>query len=370
MLSTSCVNNNIIRIMSSSTQKGNIGTYLLTLTVLAFVFIIGLVAKSMISEGIPAGKYNNPNVSTYVVEGSVYDVNGRSLSLEFPSFDCYFDTSKMNAAQLEMAVETASFYSNISQQDIKNLVNSTLKSYFMVCPNIDANAITEFRETLSKNNLDNCVIIEKSYNRSYPATFHAAQLISEVEKNMSSVISPRPGYNKATTYGNDVYLTIDLDVQYIMDLAVEDLYSVIPSDYVYAFAVNSDDGSIIGMSTYPFFDLNNPTVQDEQKQNKALVSDVQGIEPNFISKIVDNEGNILFTGKDFDTTNLGFTTDIKTTVDSMNNPLTSVVKPAPALERPKYYIVVGVVNPQREVENYVNNTAEYISDALRSQSKI
>ena len=70
-------------------------------------------------------------------------------------------------------------------------------------------------------------------------------------------------YRYAKTYpaenGNDLYLTIDMDLQYYLEKHLEEMvtqYEV--KNRACAILMNAKTGGIYGMATYPSFDLNNP----------------------------------------------------------------------------------------------------------------
>lgn len=76
-------------------------------------------------------------------------------------------------------------------------------------------------------------------------------------------------YRYAKTYpaenGNDLYLTIDMDLQYYLEKHLEEMvtqYEV--KNRACAILMNAKTGGIYGMATYPSFDLNNPyNIADE-----------------------------------------------------------------------------------------------------------
>ena len=58
---------------------------MLTIAILVILVLVGVLAELMISNGVRTGKYDNPNVATHVVRGTIYDRNGRALALEVPT---------------------------------------------------------------------------------------------------------------------------------------------------------------------------------------------------------------------------------------------------------------------------------------------
>ena len=65
--------------MGSSTSKGNISTFMLVVSLLAILVIAVVITELMLTDGVRAGRYNNPNVASKVVRGTIYDRNGHQV---------------------------------------------------------------------------------------------------------------------------------------------------------------------------------------------------------------------------------------------------------------------------------------------------
>jgi len=293
--------------MSSSQQKGNISRLLLTLGIVALVAVLLLLAKSVLNFGVKSGKYVNPNVASRVIEGTVYDRNGRPLSMPVPVLD-----------------------------DAGEAVSRT---------------------------------------RTYPANFHACQLIDEVEQYFGSTIAPRPGYDEAVTYGSDIYLTIDFDIQYVLDLAVQDLYQKQQPAYVTAFIMDCKTGEVLASSNYPYYDLN---YDHEKGKNMTYLSSIMIdgnlLMPSLISRIVDYQGKVTATASDINLKEKGFSTDLPSTISLLsraNISNSSILNSMPA-NNPRYYIFLGSWNPQKGIENNsaLKDAVAIVESGLRSQSKL
>lgn len=297
----------IIGIMSSSQQKGNISRLLLTLGILALVAVLFLLAKTILNFGVRSGRYMNPNVASRVIEGTVYDRNGRPLSMPVPVLDD------------------------------------------------DGNAV--------------------SRTRTYPANFHACQLIDEIEKCFGSIIAPMPGYDEAVTYGKDVYLTIDIDMQYVLDLAVQDLYKKQNPSYVTAFIMDCKTGEILASSNYPYYDLN---VEHSRGQNATYLSSIMIdgnlLLPSLVSRIVNYQGRVTDTSESINLKEAGLTTDLPSTIALLsraNNSNSSILNSMPA-SNPRYYVFIGSWNPQTGIENNsaLKDAVAIVESGLKSQSKL
>lgn len=293
--------------MSSTQQKGNISRLLLTLGILALIAVLLLLAKTILNFGVKSGRYVNPNVASRVIEGTVYDRNGRSLSMPVPVLDA------------------------------------------------EGEAV--------------------SRTRTYPANFHACQLIDEIEKAFKDVIAPRPGYDEAVTYGSDIYLTIDFDIQYVLDLAVQELYKKQNPTYVTAFIMDYNTGEILASSNYPYYDLNN---EHNKGQNMTYLSSIMIdgnlIKPSLVSKIVNYQGRVTETAEDINLKEKGLSTDLPATISMLsrsNISNSSILNSMPA-SNPRYYVFMGSWNPQTAIENNsaLKDAVAIVESGLKSQSKL
>ena len=214
-----------------------------------------------------------------------------------------------------------------------------------------------------------------SRTRTYPANFHAAQLISEVEDRYSSLISPRPGFSEAVTYGSDIYLTLDFDIQYILDLAVQDVYRIQRPGFVTAFILDAQTGEVRAASNYPYYDLNEQKIKSENRTYISNLSiDGKVFTPTFISKIENYMGQVVSTGKDLDLKADGFTADLPSTISMVsraNRANSSIITALPSTE-PKYYVFIGSWNPTESIDDNsaLLNAVAVVESGMRSQNKI
>ena len=293
--------------MSSSQQKGNISRLLLTLGILALITVLMLLAKTILNYGVKSGRYVNPNVASRVIEGTVYDRNGRPLSMPVP-------------------------------------------------------VLNDEGEAVSRA-------------RTYPANFHACQLIDEVESYFGTVIAPKPGYDEAVTYGSDVYLTIDFDIQYVLDLAVQELYKKQKPSYVTAFIMDCKTGEILASSNYPYYDLNNEHLKGQNMTYlSSVMIDGNLLKPSLVSRIVNYQGKVTSTAADLNLKEKGFSTDLPSTISLLsraNTSNSSILNSMPA-SNPKYYVFLGSWNPQTGIENNsaLKDAVAIVESGLKSQSKL
>lgn len=262
--------------MSSSTNKGNISNLLFTLACIALTALVVVLARLMVGDGLRTGKYMNPNVATKVVGGTIYDANGRILAMDVPIYNVY-----ANHNCSDIAIQTLSLHLDMTPDEIESKLTSskqdgatqeddtTTQADTLVKSNIDINAISSLETDIKEHGLEGLVTIRREYIRTYPAAFHGAQLIQDIEASYHDQLFPIPEFDVSTTYGNDLHLSLDLDVQYLLDIVVQQVYELQNPTYVAAGIVDARTAKMLACTTYPFYDLND---ENEKTGDAAFVS--------------------------------------------------------------------------------------------------
>ena len=360
--------------MGSSTSKGNISVFLLVIALLVIVVLVVLLAELMISNGVRSGKYSNPNVATHVVRGTIYDRNGRVLAMEVPQTTVLV---KKDSRNIETIAQILAIATDSTPGTILHTIESSQEENVPVASNLDSDTVNQILFNLEKSGITpDDVSFRKDYVRTYPATYHAAQLLYVTETIFDEVLYPNPGFDELTTYGNDVYLTVDLDIQYILDQAIQQVFEIQSPDYSVGLIIDVATGEVLAATTYPFFDMNDSSaIPEAQKTSRALIGSI--FRPNVrISEIkpvlgVRPHGR---SGVDVDYTKNGdYTKDLdvireKFRIPDGNSSLVSIIPE----EEPKYIIFIGSVNPRfyDSVPYILDSALTSIEQGLAAQNKI
>lgn len=269
--------------MTSSTNKGNISTLLFTLACIACIAFVTALARLMIGDGLKSGKYTNPNVATKVVGGTIYDSNGRILAMDVPVYNVYMDK---DISQSSTAVQVLSLHLDMTPDEIASRIldpanerrTSDGDSLILIARDIEQSDIPAFEDDLDRNALTGFVSIKREYSRTYPTAFHCAQLISDIEKVYRDYLFPTPEFGVSTTYGCDIHLSIDLDVQYLLDLVVQQVYELQSPDWVSAGIVDVKTSRLIACTTYPFYDLNQMDDEGDGLSNLSFATEFETVD--------------------------------------------------------------------------------------------
>ena len=360
--------------MGSSTSKGNISVFLLVVAILVIAALVIILAELMISNGVRSGKYSNPNVATHVVRGTIYDRNGRVLALEVPRTTVLVRKDSSNIDAISQIVSIAA---GTTPDEIIHAIENSSESLVTVASNLDAESVSVITSNLEKSSIpDGEVSFRKDYTRTYPATYHAAQLLYETEKVFDGILSPAPGFDELTTYGNDVHLTIDLDIQYLLDPAIQQVYEIQSPDYAVGLIVDIATGEVLAATTFPFFDLNDSSsISEAQKVSRAMISSI--FRPNLRISEVKTVLDVKTHGQN--STSIGYSVDGDFTKDlpvisqmaKMPDGNTSIVSVIPD-EDSKYLLFIGSVNPRfyNTMPYVLDSALTIIEQGLAAQNKI
>ncbi|MCR5760992.1 MAG: hypothetical protein K6F82_03190 [Sphaerochaetaceae bacterium] len=353
--------------MSSSNQKSNIAGILTVVSILAVTALLILAFYDVFSGEMRTGKYMDPQVASTVVEGTVYDRDNRILAMEVPVYDVYINMEGIDNTKLDMLSQTLSFYTSYSQKQILNLCNKseTLKVY--IDSYEDESYYSKMMDEITFYGLNNYIFTVKSSKRIYPAQFHMAQLLLEVEDTYSDILNPRPSYGEQITYGSDIQLTTDLDIQYFLDLAVQKVFSLQNPKMVVSFIMDMNTSEIMAISTYPFYDLNNSAFVD--MTNYAFLNSFQcngeTYTPNVI-KDVDTEEEYPYFNDSHEEVET-----IKNLYSSFTDESSSSMVLTLTGPNNSYVLFIGSVEPtQNEGKESLQEALAIVESGLIAQSKL
>jgi len=235
------------------------------------VFILVSATESEIKT------YHDPVVSTQVVRGTITDRNGRILAMETPYWSCALLLKSVKDLQ-----SVANLIADPLHMDPEQIIEITkhYSSYALIKRYLSDDERAALSEIIARHNLGS-VVIEKRYGRSFPQHYHAAQIIGftnadnqgieGLELQYNDILSPYPSLDKQVTYGNDIQLTLDMDIQYLLDGQAVEIDSQHFGDYVIGIIMGAKTGEILAATTFPWYDPNSyQTSSIEQRQNRIV----------------------------------------------------------------------------------------------------
>jgi len=202
-----------------------------------------------------------------VERGPILDRNGRLLALqtELNSIEAWLPN-------LENPEETARLLSeNLSEIEYDSLLNDFLttvnKKFIYIKRKISPTETEKIRTLMGEGYLKG-ISIKPEYGRNYPEKELAAHVIGYtgtdniglegIEYRFNSILSPPViSGNQDILYGNQVYLTIDLNIQYIVEQIAERAYIENKAEKVMILVMGAKTGEILSYVSVPTFDPNN-----------------------------------------------------------------------------------------------------------------
>ena len=217
--------------------------------------------------------------------GTIYDLNGKALAISENVDTVSINPSKLNKDKKEFIAKGLSDIFELDYNETLEKANSD-SSVETIAKKVESDKINELQKWINDNKISTGINIDEDTKRYYPYNELASQVIgfcgtdnqglAGIESSYDNILTGRSGKIITTTDlnnseisdnhktyveaqdGSDVYLTIDVNIQSVVEKyiaqAVEDNQCEVAS----AIAMNPSTGDILSMATYPTFNLNTP----------------------------------------------------------------------------------------------------------------
>ena len=231
----------------------------------------------------------NPN------RGLIYDRNGKVLASNKTTWILYAIPKKITEAK-QLSIDLSDILLNINSETIlKKLENKSYK-YQIISNSIDEIKTEQIRQYIDNNSLSDQLQLLASSARYYPYSDLASHTLGFVnsdgvgiyglEKEYNNILEGIDGkyitsqdanssdmpfqyeiYLDDKESGYDIVTTIDLYIQHQLESQLELAYIESGGqNRATGIVMNPQNGEILAMAVYPYFDLNNPYNLDEASQ--------------------------------------------------------------------------------------------------------
>lgn len=252
--------------------------FFLILTFSFALLVLILFAYNMTVKAAPAQENDYTlSINERVIRGSIYDRNNTLIATEVPSYSLtawipsihnFRITAEVLAESLDEPVEIL----------LKKLKST--KGFLYIERGLSQEEKMAMEDELKRNNISG-IYFEKAYGRYYPYHELAAQTIGFVnidnqglaglEYFFNDHLYPLPNPSSSVTFGDDIYLTLDMEIQKKLHTALLDLYLDHSPDGISGIVMDAENGDILAMSSFPVFDLNNyRTASEEALRNRTV----------------------------------------------------------------------------------------------------
>jgi len=225
-----------------------------------------------------------------VERGPILDRNGRILAIQTKLYSVTAWTP-----HIESPEETAEILADILELNGDILLTSfrEREGFMYVKRKITPSISRRIRAEKEAGRLKG-ISLEPEAARSYPEKSLASQIIGYVgvdnsglaglEYTYDNELSPDPGESaEETVYGNQLFLTLDMNVQFLAERIAEEAYTEHSADSVTILVMDTESGDILASACKPDFDPNNfADYPAEVRQNRAVTA---AYEPGSVFKV-------------------------------------------------------------------------------------
>ena len=254
-----------------------------------FLLIILRLVWLIIPHGASLKNYENPVVASRVVRGTIYDRNGAVLAIETPYYALALHLDKVK--DIESIISTISPVIGMDRDEVHKALENKIR-YALIKKNLLTSEKDQL-ESLIQEGLLQGAVIEKRYGRVYPQVYHASQIIGftnsnnvgleGIEYTYNEILSPAPSVNEAITYGNDITLTLDMNIQFMLDINIQQMVKEHLAQSAVGIIIDSTSGAIVAVTQYPWYDNALYATSSEESRKNSFVTDMR--EPGSVFKI-------------------------------------------------------------------------------------
>lgn len=279
----------------------------------ARIFLINYESGDKYSKSVLDHQHYSSTTIPYK-RGQILDRNGTQFVYSEKVYNLIFDPKVLLSSDEKYKEPTMNAliqYFNIPRQDIEVILrDKPNSSYEKLLSNLTADQTASFNEFVSSDEGSNIkgIWFEDAYIRKYPYNSFACDVIGYASQSGGGIIGLEMQYNSelsgidGVTYGyindglnietttkdpidgNNIITTLDYGVQTILEKHIKAFNTEYGSKNTAVVVMNPNNGEILGMASYPFFDLNNPrdltslyteeelAQMSEEEKNNAIYS--------------------------------------------------------------------------------------------------
>jgi stage V sporulation protein D (sporulation-specific penicillin-binding protein) len=231
--------------------------------------------------------------------GEILSSNGTVLAYSEKVYNLIFDPKLVlsDSAYREPTVNALVQCFDLKREDLELILNTKPNSqYEKLLKELTSAQIAEF-QALQQDTENNPYIkgvwFEESYIRKYPFSTFACNVIgfaSALNDELSGTDGVTYSYigdnldvqetTKDAVDGYNLVTTIDYNVQSIIEKKIKEYNDEKPSNATAVLVMDPNNGEVLGMASYPFFDLNTPRSLDSlySEEEQKSMTDAQKVD--------------------------------------------------------------------------------------------
>ncbi len=228
--------------------------------ILILIAIIAIIWGAFVSNNLSFIKVSAKATNLIgKVRGNIFDRNNKILA-----FDVYANTIALDPIQIQASGQNLEQLSkdlgnilNISYDSIMDKANE-LSRYEFVKRKVSLETGYEVRDWIKKKNIKG-VIVEMDNKRYYPQGRLLSHVIGFTGQDDNGLCGIEHSQEEYLRNGNSVILTIDAQIQYIVEQELDKVIEETEAQNgAVALVMDPQNGEILAMVSRPDFDLNNP----------------------------------------------------------------------------------------------------------------
>ena len=261
---------------------------------LAFLYGIGALIYAGLINGeenrLKAERNQLSDTQIAAERGTIYDSNMNVLAKSASAWLVYINPSQIKKdTQKELVVNGLSQILGVDADSVRTKAEKTKTGYQKIAGEVETDvkeALEAYIDEHSDNKLSTIIGIDPDTKRYYPYSSFASTIIGFTNSDDQGVGGIEMQYDDdltgvsgriitaknaqqgsmssdyETTYdakpGESLVLTIDEVIQYYLEQGLEQALVDTGAKYAYGIVIDTDTGAILGMTSKPDFDLNNP----------------------------------------------------------------------------------------------------------------
>lgn len=248
--------------------------------------------------------------------GSILDVNGRNLATSEKVDTISINPTKISNENKSVVAKGLSEIFELDYDETLEKVNST-SAVETIIKKVENDKVISLKEWMSNNNITTGINIDEDNKRYYPYNELASQVIgfcgtdnqglAGIEASYHNILVGRSGKIVTTTdlhsseisdnyatyveveNGSDVYLTIDINIQSIVEKYIKEAVEDNECEYATSIIMEPSTGNILSMASYPNYNLNTPFEPNTKKALENWDTMETKEKSNYLNKMWRNE---------------------------------------------------------------------------------
>ena len=273
--------------VANTTSNAKLKTFLVIIILFFIALIVRLIFLQFVdgSELQSAARARQTKTETISAKrGTIYDVNGETLAMSYETDKIYLDPTNVKDENKEVIAQKLSEILEIDYQELLDKIKNNTKR-FTVATEVEQTKVEQIKSWKNDLKFTTGISFEETNSRTYPYGTLASTILGftnadnsgayGIEYSWNSFLSGTAGKsvslkdasqseiaNSEKSYiaaenGYDLNLTIDVNIQSIMEKHLSEAVDEYECDSGIAIAMDPSTGKILGMADYPNFDPNN-----------------------------------------------------------------------------------------------------------------